>query len=318
MKIRFGYVAIALNLKKVTSSSTLTYARYQKLKESERIEKLKSVTYSNLKALEEILDYNKQNDIHFYRITSKLIPLATHAEVLWDYKRYFRKDFKYLGDIIKKNNMRIDSHPDHFNVLNSLREDVVQNTILNLKMECDVLELMDYDEGKLIMHVGSSQNGKEESIKRFIKSYNRLESRMKNRLIIENDDKIFDARDVLELCREIKKPMVLDVHHHNCNNRGDDVFDFIDDIFSTWNDEKLIPKIHFSSPREFVNDRKHADDIDVNEFLDFLYKAKESTNFDFDVMLEAKNKDKAVFKLMDDIKKADSSIKFIDKTTIEI
>lgn len=318
MKIRFGYVSIALNLKKTTASSTITYARYQKLKDDEKMEKLKSVTYSNLQAFEDILNYNIQNEIHFYRITSKLIPLATHPEVLWDYKKYFRKDFEYIGNIIKKSNMRIDSHPDHFNVLNSLREDVVKNTILNLGMECDVLELMNYDIGKLIMHVGSSQNGKEDSIKRFIKNFHRLEHRIQKRLILENDDKIFDAKDVLGICKEIKIPMVLDVHHHNCNNREDNIYDYIDEIFATWNEDVLIPKIHFSSPREFVNDKKHSDNINVDEMLEFLNRVKESTNSDFDIMIEAKKKDQALFKLMDDLRESDSNIKFIDKTTIEI
>ena len=41
MIIRLGYVAIALNLKNVTSSSTVTFATYNKLKsEEERLKKL--------------------------------------------------------------------------------------------------------------------------------------------------------------------------------------------------------------------------------------------------------------------------------------
>ena len=49
MIIRLGYVAIALNLKNVTSSSTVTFANYNKLKnEEEKLKKLKSVTFSNL------------------------------------------------------------------------------------------------------------------------------------------------------------------------------------------------------------------------------------------------------------------------------
>ena len=44
MIIRLGYVAIALNLKKVTSSSTVTFATYNKLRnEEERLKKLKSI-----------------------------------------------------------------------------------------------------------------------------------------------------------------------------------------------------------------------------------------------------------------------------------
>ena len=96
MIIRLGYVAIALNLKNVTSSSTVTFANYNKLKnEEEKLKKLKSVTFSNLDDLETILKYNIKNNIHFYRLTSKLIPLSTNPEVLWQYDRYFSKELKY-------------------------------------------------------------------------------------------------------------------------------------------------------------------------------------------------------------------------------
>ena len=83
MIVRLGYVAIALNLDKVTSSSTVTYSNYSKIKrEEERLKKLKSVTYSNIDALEKILKYNIENNIHFYRMTSNFIPLATSVEML--------------------------------------------------------------------------------------------------------------------------------------------------------------------------------------------------------------------------------------------
>ena len=66
MKIRLGYVAIVQNLDKVTSSSTLTYSRYKKINsDSERINKLKEITSSNVSALEKILRYNIESDIHF-------------------------------------------------------------------------------------------------------------------------------------------------------------------------------------------------------------------------------------------------------------
>ena len=83
MRIRIGYVAISKALgKKVTSSSTVTFANYNKiLSEEKRLEKLKTVTLSNLEDLEKILKYNIENEIHFYRITSALIPLVTHPEV---------------------------------------------------------------------------------------------------------------------------------------------------------------------------------------------------------------------------------------------
>lgn len=319
MIIRLGYVAIALNLKKVTSSSTVTFATYNKLKnEEERLKKLKSITFSNIDALDEILKYNMKNNIHFYRLTSKLIPLSTHPEVVWDYKRYFSKELNRIGEIVKASNMRIDFHPDQFNVINSVKENVIQDTMRNLNHAIDLYDLMNYEEGKLVLHTGSSAGGKEKSINRFINNFEKFPERIKKRVILENDDKVFSAKEVLYICENLKIPMVLDVHHHNCRNDGEDLSSLLKDIFDTWNGEKFPPKIHFSSPKEGELDRKHADYINVNEFADFLDLAKEAVDRDFDVMIEAKKKDLALFKLMDDLKKINYPCEFIDKSTIKI
>lgn len=319
MKVRLGYVAIALNLPKVTSSSTLTYARYSKMNtELERINKLKDVTRSNIEDLEKILNYNIENNIHFYRITSNLIPLVTHPEVGFDYRRYFKKDFEYIGNIIRKSNMRVDTHPDQFNVINSLKENVVENTIKSLKFQSQIFEDTNYKNGKMVIHIGSSQGGKEESIKRFINNLKYFPKEVVSKLILENDDKVFTAKDVLNICIETKLPMVLDVHHHICKNDNENLKDILKEVFNTWNKEELPPKIHFSSPREFEKDRKHADFINAKDFIEFIYLAKEAANKDFDVMIEAKQKDLALKQLVEDIKALDKEIKFIDDTTIEI
>ena len=157
MIIRLGYVAIALNLGKVTSSSTLTYTRYLKLNKEDRLKKLKEVTYSNIEALEKILRYNIDNSIHFYRMTSNFIPLATHPDVMWDYLKYFKKDLEYIGKLIKDNNLRVDAHPDQFNVINSDRESVVENTLRTLNMQVDLFEAMNYEQGKLVIHIGGAE-----------------------------------------------------------------------------------------------------------------------------------------------------------------
>lgn len=319
MIIRLGYVAIALNLKKVTSSSTVTFVTYNKLRnEEERLKKLKSITFSNIDALDEILKYNMKNNIHFYRLTSKLIPLSTHPEVVWDYKRYFSKELNRIGEIVKASNMRIDFHPDQFNVINSVKENVIQDTMRNLNHAVDLYDLMNYEEGKLVLHTGSSAGGKEKSINRFINNFEKFPERIRKRVILENDDKVFSAKEVLYICENLKIPMVLDVHHHNCRNDGEDLSSLLKDIFDTWNGEKFPPKIHFSSPKEGELDRKHADYINVNEFADFLDLAKEAVDRDFDVMIEAKKKDLALFKLMDDLKKINYPCEFIDKSTIKI
>lgn len=318
MIIRLGYVAIALNLGKVTSSSTLTYTRYLKLNKEDRLKKLKEVTYSNIEALEKILRYNIDNNIHFYRMTSNFIPLATHPDVMWDYLKYFKKDLEYIGKLIKDNNLRVDAHPDQFNVINSDRESVVENTLRTLNMQVDLFEAMNYEQGKLVIHIGGAEGGKDIALDRFINNLKNFPKRITDRLILENDDKTFNAKEVLQICEKTNLPMVFDIHHHNCNNCEEDIKSLLPQIFKTWEDEELVPKIHFSSPREFEKDRKHADYIDANRFLEFIYKAKESVNKDFDIMIEAKKKDIALNILVKDLKKLTKDIKFIDSATLEI
>jgi len=318
MKVRLGYVAISNVLgKKITSSSTVTFTNYNKILSAEKkLEKLKTVALSNLVGLEEILKYNIKNNIHFYRITSALIPLVTHPEVgYWGHREIFNKDFKYIGEIIRESNMRVDTHPDEFNVINSNNPKVVENTVINLMRQVEWFEDMNYKEGKMVIHVGGATGGKEAALERFIKHFNEFPKEVKSRLIIENDDKTYTAKETLELCKTLNIPMVLDIHHHNCNNNGEDISDMLEDIFNTWNNEILPPKIHFSSPKNGGIDRKHADFINVIDFVNFIEMARK-LNRDFDIMLECKEKDVALFKLVSDIKKFKPEYKWLDETTL--
>ena len=82
MRVRLGYACICESLDNVTSSTNYTYTAF--LKEQD-YSKLDSIIRSNLEDLEKIIDYNIKNDIHFYRLSSKLIPLATKDDILFDY-----------------------------------------------------------------------------------------------------------------------------------------------------------------------------------------------------------------------------------------
>ena len=74
---------------------------------------------------------------------------------------------------------------------------------------------------------------------------------IQTRLIIENDDKIYTAHETLTLCKQLDIPMVLDVHHHNCNNEGENIYDMLGEIFGTWNKQQTSAKNPiFFSPRD--------------------------------------------------------------------
>lgn len=311
MKIRLGYVAIPLTLN-ITTSSTITYTNYKTL--NKNIYDLNEIIKKNLDNLYEVLKYNVKNNIHFYRLTSKLIPLATHNGVDFDYITPFKDEFKNIGEYINDNNIRVDFHPNQFAVLNSVDKRVVCNTFEILEYHYKILDALNIKNKLILLHVGGNNFGKEKSISRFINNFNKLPDYLKQVIAIENDDKIFNIKDVLEISNKLNIPVVLDYHHFICNNDGEHIEDVISDVFTTWD---TTPKIHFSSPKSKLKKefRSHGDYIDVDSFINFLNIIK-FINKDIDIMLEAKAKDEALFRLTRQLKYR--GYKFIDDTSFEI
>ena len=308
MKIRLGYVALPLTLD-ITSSKTITLTNYKKLGKKKGEQKREKIFLENLNNLLEILKYNQKNNIHFYRMTSNLVPLLTYKDSYDNILIKHKDKLKEIGLFIKENNMRVDIHIDQFNVLNSINNNVVEATINNLNYYNDLMNKLNLNTN-IILHVGSSTNGKIISMNRFIENFNKLNKSIKNKIAIENDDKVFNIRNVLAISKKINIPVVLDYHHFLINRNNERIEDYIEDIFNTW---KTIPKMHFSSPKNKKEKRSHNDYIDSDSFINFIEKIK-FTNKDFDVMIEAKKKDEALFKLIRELKYK-TNYKFIDETT---
>lgn len=315
MRIRFGYVAMALNIMEGSPNKTVTVTNLLKIADpADRTNRLRRLTRENLANQLRVLKYNAAHDIHVFRFTSKLIPLATHPEAAgWDYSSEFASELREIGDYVRQHAMRVSAHPDHFTLLNSPDERVIAASIEDLAYHARIFDAMGFgNEAKLVVHVGGAYKDKEKALDRFREQFELLPPTIKGRLIIENDDKSYTARDVLKLCQRVAAPMVLDVHHHYCCNGGEDLAMLWPDIAATWGSD--IPKIHMSSPKDGKNIRAHADYIQADEFIAFLQQAKELDK-DFDVMLEAKQKDLAVHKLMSDLTEL-GKVQAIDEASI--
>ena len=306
MKIRLGYACIT-NCLDSTSSSPYTYGEYLKYGD---MEKLDRVIVSNLKSLEEIIYYNIKNNIHFYRMSSKIIPLATKSDVKFDYINKYKSYYDKIGKMISDYDMRVDFHPDQFCVLNSVKSEVVSASIDILKYHYSLLEALGIKNKILVLHVGSNSFGKDNSIRRFINNFNKLPNYLKKCIAIENDDKVFNVNDVLEISKNTGVPVILDYHHHLCNKSD---FSF-EDIFNSFNNMKV--KMHFSSSKNKKDFRSHNDYINGDDFIDFI-KILKKYDRDVDIMIEAKCKDDSLFRLVRYIKYK-TDYKFIDDTTFMV
>jgi len=320
MIFRLGYVAMTLNLEDASPSSTITATAFNKIQDQEaRMNKLRKIAQKNIRNSLRILIYNKATDIKVYRFTSKIIPLATHPLVQhWDYCSELKDEFIEIGNFVKENGFRVSAHPDHFTLINSPKEHIFYESLKDLEYHANIFEAMGLEEAKykLVMHVGGVYKDKKTSMQNFKNNFHRLPDRVRKRIILENDDKSYTASEVLELCKELSIPMVFDVHHHKCVNNGERIEDLLEEIFHTWEGESWPPKIHFSSPKSEKDFRSHADYVQLEEFLQFLQAAR-LINRDFDVMLEAKNKDNALLKLSSELEKV-GYIKKINTATFEM
>ena len=314
MKVRLGYVALSKALDDVTTSSTITYTNY--INKNYNTSKLLEITKNNLDSLYEIIKYNVKNNFHFYRLTSKLVPLATHDKVDFDYITPLLDEYKKIGKLINDNNIRVDTHPDQYAVLNSMDSKIVKNTVEILEYHYKIMDAIGIKDKIIILHVGSSACGKKASITRFINNFNKLPDHIKKCIAVENDDKVYNIKDVLELCHKINIPMVLDYHHFICNNEKEDINDYLKEIIDTW-DGKL-PKMHFSSPKSKLKKefRSHSDYINKECFIKFINILKKQDK-DIDIMLEAKAKDDAISRLVRCLK-YETNYKFLDETTFII
>ena len=266
--------------------------------------KLIQTVRSNLNHLSQILDYNVNHGLLFFRISSDLIPFASHPICKLNWYELFQSEFEQIGFFIRENDIRVSMHPDQFVVLNSPNSRIIENSISELKYHCMVLDAMRLDEtAKVQIHIGGVYGNKIEALTRFARTYNTLGNAIRRRLVIENDDHLYHLRDCLELNRQINIPTVFDIFHHELLSNGEPLKFALREAMSTWDKNKDgLPIIDYSSPHMGNNEEsikgrrgKHAERIDAKLFKKFL---KETESLDFDVMLEIKDKEKSALKAL--------------------
>ncbi|MFC7786649.1 MULTISPECIES: UV DNA damage repair endonuclease UvsE [unclassified Rossellomorea] len=301
MKIRLGFVANSLSLWDASPAKTMTFKRYTELPKEERMDRLKEVTKLNLEHTKRILYLCAAHEIELYRLSSSLVPLATHPEVEWDFYTPFKDEWKELGDLIKKFGIRASFHPNQFTLFTSPKQHVTDNAVKDMVYHYRMLEYMGIEDSSVInIHIGGSYGDKEETLVRFYENLKSLPTDVKEIMTLENDDKTYTVEETLGVCQRENIPMVLDIHHHEANLSEKPLGDYLEAIFATWEKRDLVPKIHISSPKSDKAFRSHADLVDAG-FVEGFFKTLKTFDQDVDFMIEAKHKDLAMLKLIEDL-----------------
>jgi UV DNA damage endonuclease len=283
---------------------TTTATAVSRMKRPDALAKLSGLCLANADALLLALRYCADHGIGCFRVNSQILPLKTHPTCGYEIAELPDGDeivrrFKACGRFAKSHSLRTCFHPDQFVVLNSPRPEVVESSIRELEYQATVAAWIGAD--VINIHAGGAYGDKQKALAVFVGNLGRLSAKVRTRLTVENDDRIFTPADLLPVCRATRIPLVYDVHHHRCNPDGMSIEQATRKAARTWNREPLF---HLSSPIEGwggPNPMRHHDFIDVADFP-ACWRRKTIT-----VEVEAKAKEVAVAKLRDDLKNAGRS-----------
>lgn len=265
-----------------------------KMKRADALARLSGLCKANADALFQALQFCADQGIGCFRVNSQILPLKTHpahgyvVEELPDGGEIVRR-FKACGRLVKKQKLRTCFHPDQFVVMNSQKPEIVDASIRELEYQAEVAQWIGAD--VVNIHGGGAFGDKPKALADFARNLDRLSSRARKVLTVENDDRIFTPLDLLPLCRATGIPLVYDVHHHRCNPDSLSIEQATEEAMATWDREPLF---HISSPLEGWEGPKperHHDFIDVSDFPE-CWRHKTIT-----VEVEAKAKEVAVEKL---------------------
>lgn len=288
MKHRIGYACINLTTG-ILLNKTCRLANASE-------EKLREIIISNLSGLKKVLEWNRDNNIRLFRISSDTIPFASHPVNKIEWWNDYKQELNDIGLFIKENDIRVYMHPSPVVYLNSPDSDVVRRSIKELEWHVKFLDSLNLDYNhKIVFHAGGVYGNKPEAIKRFIQVYNELPANLKNRLTLENDDRSYNVWDLIEINESTGIPLVFDNLHHKVLNTGKSKDENIEEImkkfFSTWDEKSGLPDIHYSTQKENARAGSHAESINIEEFAEFFLKYY---HLDFDIIFETKDKEKSV------------------------
>lgn len=257
-------------------------------------ERLIETVAGNLDCLETILRWNVGMHILFFRITSDLVPFASHPVCRLDWRKRFREQFARIGAYIKEHDIRISMHPDQFTLINAQDEAIVERSRWELLYHAQVLDAMELDPtARIQIHAGGVYGDKVASEDRFIERYNKLDPAIARRLVLENDERCYSLQDCLAIHRRSGVPVLFDAFHHSILNNGEDLATCLEAVASTWADHDGLPMVDYSTQEPDRPTGSHASSIDIEHFREFL---RGSGSVDFDVMLEIKDKEASALK----------------------
>jgi len=254
---------------------------------------------NNLKNLKANIINIKNIGFQSFRVSSNLFPLYDKVSPDIVENEQTTGLLKEIGEFVKLNNMRITAHPSEWCVIASEKDAVIENAINNLKHHAWIFDQMGLDETRYYcINIHGAPKGQ---YARLINSINKLPNNVKNRLTLENDERVYSAKMLYEVYKETGVAITFDSHHHSFHQDSLSGEEAMLMAMETWQDIK--PNTHLSnSEPEFINlgsfteKRKHSNYY--HTIPEYQLEANNSGKIDID--MECKMKNLAILKAVKD------------------
>ena len=295
--MKIGYACINMSMGKNVSTNR---AMVKKTFQTKGLDYVSELALKNASDIIKILEWNRLNGIHFFRLSSAVIPWGDHLDLtqLKDYKE-IKAELKKAGDYARYWGMRINSHPGPFCVLTSPNETVVKNAIADLELHGKIFDMMGLEKSpfnNINIHCNGVYGDKKSAMDRFIKNFQRCSNSVKMRLTIENDDKatMYSVKDLMYIYDETGIPIVFDYHHHQfCT--GDLTEEQALKLAATTWPKDIGQEVHYSESKAL---HENNSKLKPQAHSDYINSLPNTYGLDVDIMVEAKAKELAILKFI--------------------
>ena len=239
---------------------TVTRKRLLQLDPGGQKLKLRELYAANLARLNGALDFCAARGLSLYRMTSNLFPFADD-EAGSDVLEEFAGELKRTGARAQELSIRLVLHPDQFVVLSSDSPATVSNSVKILESHARVMDMLGLPRSPwALIEIHGGKGGRAE---RLVEQIGLLPEGVRSRVAFENDEYIYSAAEILEVCRRAGVPMVFDAHHHVVHEGLDSydhpsVFEMVEAARTTWPTPEW-QLVHISNGRASFCDRHHSD-----------------------------------------------------------
>jgi len=280
---------------------TMTYKSFSSMPRQDALAKLSKIVHNNFNVTRKIMQFCDEQGIMGYRVSSDLIPVLNHPDVMMkmeDLPEYGFIDYeiKSIKRYLESSSLKVSAHPSEYITLTTDDQKAIANSILDLETHAMIFDRFGLPQDySAPLNIHCRKDGDADIISgKFMETFDKLSDSVKNRLVIEVNDNVKGVWSVKNLVKHFYEkhniPITFDTLHHKFLHGDLSDKDAFELAYSTWN---TTPVFHYS---EGIGDtRNHAS---------MALGIPDSYGYDVVWDVELKNKDYAILDIINRAKVA--------------